>query len=736
MSGPALSDADELVGEVTEVVFRNEANGFGVVELLTTEGERHRASGPLAALLPGQPVRLRGSWVEHDRYGPTFAALFFEPAPPSSIGGLKAFLASEHFPGVGEKIAERLVERFGLGLPEVVMTAPERLAGVRGVSPVLATRVGECWRAAGELAELVQRLAVAGIGAATAAAVHRRFGDGAVALLEDNPWALLEVRGVTWTQVEALARALGLPLDDERRMIAGAVVAQRRNAARGGHMAVGEEELAVDVAALLRVGSQAARGAIEAARRAGRLVAEWHADERWWYLPADRAAEQGLADELARLHGARSRVGTEAAEYEADPLLTDEQASAVRAALTQAVSLLTGGPGTGKTRTVVEVVRACEEADLRVALCAPTGRAAKRLEELTLHPATTVHRLLEARPTSEGGFVFSHGPGRRLPHDLVVADEWSMADTRLAHALTAAVDDGAHLLLVGDSDQLPSVGAGAVLRDLQAQELGAVVSTTRLETIHRQAAQSRIVTLAHEVNAGAPPVVRGVDGDVFAVVEQPGRVADRVAEIVAVRAPEYFDCPSSDVQVLAPMYRGHAGVNRLNERLKERLNPAVGRPALGGFHEGDRVVQTRNDAALDVANGDIGEVIATDVREGELQVAFPQGLVTYQRADIGDLTPAWCLTVHKAQGGEWPVVVLVLDASHRALLWRELVYTAITRAARGLLLVGDPRLLVTAAAREGSGARLRRTLLVERLRVAGDLPGAAAPARVAESPAG
>jgi exodeoxyribonuclease V alpha subunit len=443
-----------------------------------------------------------------------------------------------------------------------------------------------------------------------------------------------------------------------------------------------------------------------------------HAPPERWYTRADLVAEEGLAEALARLCAAESRVRPVAGEFVergGDTALTPEQAEAVRAALTSAVSVLTGGPGTGKTRTVVEIVRACQARDLKIALCAPTGRAARRMEEVTGAGASTIHRLLEARPASGddgSGFVFGYSGLRRLPYDVVVADEWSMADVRLAWALAQAVPDGAHLVLVGDADQLPSVGPGAVLRDLLASP---AVPSTRLTTIHRQAAESRIVTLAHEVNAGQAPRIRGREGDVFAVPEHPLGVADRVAEIVATRAPSHFGLVPSDVQVLAPMYRGPAGVDRLNERLKERLNPAAGRRTVAGFHEGDRVVQTRNDAELDVANGDIGEVVATDAGARTLQVAFPHGLITYNGEQAADLTPAWCLTVHKAQGGEWPVVVLVLDHAHRTMLWRELVYTGITRASRALLLVGDPGLVVEAARRTGSGLRQRRTLLAARL---------------------
>jgi exodeoxyribonuclease V alpha subunit len=707
---------EELVGEVAAVVFTNEATGFGVVQL---DSDGARASGPLASLVLGQAVRLVGRWVDHERYGPTFETAWFEQAEPRSNAGLVAFLASGRFPGVGKTKAKRLVAAFGLELGAVIEQEPDRLCEVKGISPPLAEQIVAAWRRAGTLGELVAAFAPVDLGSAAAQAAYRRFGDDALALIVQDPYALLEVRGVAWTHVEALGWRAGVDPLDPRRLRAGVVTAHRERCYRAGHVFLETAELIAETARLLDVTCGQAEQALEIAEADRLLVRDTQpfdqAPPERWYTRADLAAEEGLAQALARLCAAESRVRPVAGAHKADPVLTSEQAAAVQAALSSAVSVLTGGPGTGKTRTVVEIVRACRARNLEIALCAPTGRAARRLEEVTGANASTIHRLLEARPASgdEGsGFVFGYDDFRRLPHDVVVADEWSMADVRLAWALTQAISDGAHLVLVGDADQLPSVGPGAVLRDLLASP---TVPSTRLTKIHRQAAASRIVTLAHEVNAGRAPRVRGREQDVFAVPEHPFAVADRVAEIVATRAPAHFNLTPSDIQVLAPMYRGSAGVDRLNERLKERLNPSAGRRAVAGFHEGDRVVQTRNDAELDVANGDIGEVAATDAVARTLQVAFPHGLVTYDGDQAADLAPAWCLTVHKSQGGEWSVVVLVLVPAHRKMLWRELVYTGITRASRALLLVGDPGLMVEAARCTGSGLRQRRTLLTARL---------------------
>ena len=705
-----------MTGEVAAVVFRNDGTGFGVVELAGDgNADGARAAGPLAALVEGQPVRLRGRWNDHERYGPTFTTVAYEITAPQTAGGLVTFLSSDRFPGVGPKLAARIVEAFGLDVATVIAEKPEELEGLAGISASLARTIADAWREAGALPELVATLTAVGLSPAAVTELHRRHGADAVDVIHRDPYAVIDLPGVKWAHAERLAAGMDIGRNDPRRLVA-AVRSSLMTELDQGHTCADTAALREAVARHTGCDALDNRRGMDTAVAQGHVAYDEIDGRSYWALASEQRREAGLAHELARLLGSpRRRV---AVSFDDDEL-TDLQRRAVTAALSEPVSVLTGGPGTGKTRSVRAVVQACAAADLNVALCAPTGRAAKRLEELTGHAATTVHRLLEAQPTvftdtDDATFTFSYGRDRRLPHDVIVMDEASMADTALAGALVEAVDDGSGLLLVGDIDQLPSVGPGAVLRDILRMD-PAIVGRVHLDQVHRQAAKSRIVTMAHELRSGAVAPPRGRDGDVFAVPQPARGLADRIAEIVAVRAPAFYDIEPSDVQVLAPMYRGPGGVDHLNVRLGERLNPPAGRPTVAGFREGDRVVQTRNDAELDVANGEVGEVAGVDVRAKTLRVGFPGGMVTFSAVAARNLRPAWCLTVHKSQGGEWPVVVLVLDRGHRSMLYRELVYTAVTRARRGLLLVGDPSLVSAAARRSGSGLEHRRTALVARV---------------------
>jgi exodeoxyribonuclease V alpha subunit len=713
VSDGLLAADEQLSGEVLGVFYADADRGFGVIEL-GTDGEEGgaRCSGPLADLVEGQTVTLSGRWIEHPRYGRTFEAVYYEQVSPTSLAGVHAFLASERFAAVPPGSIERVLTTFGAGAGRVIEHQPERLVSEAGIDAEDADELHRAWLSGLVLAELVRLVEPAGWPMDAVRAAHARFGAATVQIARDDPYALLDADRVRFAHADQLARRLGIDASDPRRLGAGARAAVAAARRRDGHQHLTRAECLAATSQLLKVDLLLAGSGVDAAIASGSLATQDLGGEPIVSVPGALEVEQDLAEEVARLlTSERTRLGPYASALAGAGDLTAGQVAAVRASFAHPVSVLTGGPGTGKTRTVEEVVRAAEAAGLEVALCAPTGRAAKRLEELVGRPATTVHRLLEARPTGGGGFAFRYGRFERLPHDLVVVDEVSMCDTWLAERLVSAVDTGSHLLLVGDPDQLPSVGPGDVLRDLVRS---GAVHVTALTEVHRQAADSSIVRLANEVLSGELGPLQGVDGDLF-IAEEPRRdaIVGRVVQAVAERAPEYFGVSVDEIQVLAPIYRGPAGVDALNVALKAALNPPDGRPSISGFHVGDRVMQTRNDPELDVANGDVGRVVDLAKREGTLRVAFQRGEVTYTKDQARDLTTAWAVTVHKAQGGEWPVVILVCDPSHRAMLWRNLVYTAITRAQRALIVVGRTEALRTAARSQREGER--RTGLAHRL---------------------
>lgn len=721
---------EELVGEVLGVHHADARTGFGVIELGPEDGgPGERCSGPLADLVEGQSVRLVGRRAVHPRYGPTFEAMLYEQVTPTDVAGLTSFLTSERFAHIGPEVIGRVLTTFGAAAGSAIEAGVEHLEREAGLQPDEATAIHAAWHAGLAMARLVRLVEGAGWPMDAVRSAHARFGADVVDVAREDPYLLLLAERVRFAHADALAAALGVPRDDIRRLVAGAVAGVRAARRQDGHQHLPHPDAVAAAASLLGVDPMLALDGLVRAVERGRLVADTLAGEEVVAVPAAHGDEVALAEGVRRLLAhARPVPGLtgedgddDGAEDDADDdgeavravlELTADQRAAVAVVAGAGVSVLTGGPGTGKSTTVRELVERARRGGANVALAAPTGRAAKRLEELTDHAATTVHRLLEARPDEEGGFRFRFGAAEQLPHDLVVVDETSMCDTWLAARLIEAVPDGAHLVLVGDADQLPSVGSGDVLRDLVRS--GAVPSV-ELEEIHRQAAGSRIVTLARGILAGEPGELRGVDGDVF-VAEEPDRsaIVARVVRTVAERAPEHFGVGVDDVQVLAPVYRGPNGVDALNTALKAALNPADGRPSVGGMHVGDRVMQTRNDPELDVANGDVGTVVDLSPRDGTVRVAYPRGEVVHPRGGVRDLVPAWAVTVHKAQGGEWPVVVLVLDPAHRVMLWRNLVYTAVTRASRALILVGRADALRSAAQQDHPSRR--HTGLAERLR--------------------
>ncbi len=703
---------------------------------------RVTAVGKIADPGEGQRVRLTGKWDRHHSHGAQFAFEASEPLRPATEAGLVKYLASKAFEGIGATLAKRIVDKLGTDALDRITEDPRSLDGVKGLRPEVADRLGGQLREQAEQHALFGYLARLGLGPLTAQAVAAKLGAAAEQEIERDPYTLAVVPTVGFLTADRVAKRLGVPPDDPRRL-RGAMRHVLDRASGEGHVLLPLSELLARAARALE--GAAPEGAFVRAlddmedglhiiidrdvlpeappldedrtdvlegtgRFAGRLPC---------YLPRMHRHEIALARGIERLQSTRVdplatpetlKIAEEAAGLDLHP----GQRDAVIELLRQPVALLTGGPGVGKTTIVRFVASLAEAGGCKVALASPTGRAAKRLAEATERRASTIHRLLEFVP-GEGTFV--HGVDKPLDAGLLIIDEVSMLDAALARRLVDAVHAPTRLVMVGDPDQLPSVGAGNVLADLIASKQ---IPVARLTQVFRQAEESLIVTNAHRTLAGELPRLpeRGdaqADFYFFPVEEDPVALAERLVEVVTDRIPRTFGLNwSEDVQVLAPMYKGPAGVDALNERLREALG-AKGREVLFGdqrWRTGDRVVQTRNDYERDVFNGDLGRIIRVD-QEGVVTVKFPEREVTYERGALGDLKPAFAMTVHRSQGGEFPAIVFPLTMQHSHMLQRNLFYTAITRAKRLVVLVGERRALARAIQTADHAGR--NSLLAQRL---------------------
>ncbi|HET8862742.1 MAG TPA: ATP-dependent RecD-like DNA helicase [Solirubrobacterales bacterium] len=714
MSGPAtLFDADAAAFsgtvEVLGVIFSAEDDGYAVLEVQDAEsGEGFALVGPVAHLSAGDRAEVSGDWQTHSRYGRQLKARGALPLDPADREGRIAYLTSLRH--IGPARAERLVDEYGESVLGAIAADPAGVFGaLRGVSAEQAATAAESWHASRAIRDLHVQLAPHGL-AHLAAPIHNRFGEGAMTVLHEDPYRLTEVAGVGFARADRIALAADVPPESDRRAQAAAVFALGE-AEQQGNSYLPVDELNRRTAQLIGL-----RPDPDVTVRARGLLL----DQGRAYRELTHASEVAVAETLAARAAAPPHIDHDPGESPPEDegadetrRLTEEQWAAVRGAFATRISVLTGGPGVGKTACTRAIVAEAQRADVSIALCAPTGRAARRLEEATGHEAQTIHRMLEWMPGREPGYR----PGHPLPVELAIVDESSMLNLRLIEVLLGGLAESTHVVFVGDADQLPPIGAGKPFEDLIAAGIAPVV---RLTQIFRQAARSMITTAAHEINQGRPPHLQPQgeqDHDFFFVDRAaPERALETVVEVVAERAPASFGVdPIREVQVLAPMYKGAVGIDALNERLQARLNPD-GRAAVSErFRVGDRLIQTRNSHELGLMNGSIVFLRADDPEEETILVDTDEGgSLTIPYGETATLRLAYAISVHKAQGCEVPVVVGVCHRSHSRMLTRPLLYTAITRARQSCVLIGDPAALEMAVKRDDSGAR--HSGLAERLR--------------------
>ena len=710
-----------VTGEVECVTYESEETGFRVIRIGAVKGRGSIvAVGKYPPVGPGTRVRVTGDFVNDPRHGEQFRVETLVPVAPDTLVGLERYLGSGLIPGIGPGFAKRVVEAFGMETLKVLDEAPHRLAEVPGLGARRAGEIHKRWASQQAISSIMLVLQTHGASPALAARIYDRYGERAAQVVQRQPYRLaLEVHGVGFKTADRIAQSLGIAGDHPDRAQAGTLHVLD-GASEQGHVAAPRPVLVERTAEMLGIDGAHVEAAIDALWASERVVVEGDLV----FSARLHAAEVAVAGELAKLLSspARPLPGLEAAltafEQGAGVELAPEQRKAVWAAANEKVVVVTGGPGVGKTTIVRAILSVFERAGLSVRLAAPTGRAAKRMTEATKRPASTIHRLLEYDPRLR---QFAVNADRPLEADAVVVDEASMIDVELARALLSAVPPAARLVVVGDVDQLPSVGPGAVLRDVIDS---ATVPFVRLERIFRQARESRIVQNAHAILHGQTPESAGADdpfADFFVIQRRdPEEAARTVVELVTERMPKRFGLhPRDDIQVLTPMHRGPAGTQALNAALQAALNPTGSFVERRGirFRAGDKVMQTRNDYERDVYNGDLGVVTRVDGEGGRLTVRYDERSVDYEDSELDFLVPAYATSIHKSQGSEYPAVVVPLLTSHFVMLSRNLLYTAVTRAKRLCVLVADPRAIRVALAETRREERLTR--LAERLRTQG-----------------
>ena len=697
---------ESLSGLVERVTFFNEENGFAVVKV-KAKGHRDFVTvvGALPSVSAGEWLTAEGQWVRDAQFGLQFRATIIKSTPPTTLEGIEKYLGSGMVKGIGPVYAKKLVDKFGDKIFEVIENASGRLQDVEGIGPMRRAKIKAAWADQKIIREIMVFLHSHGVSTSRAVRIYKTYGENAIERVRANPYLLAnEIHGIGFKTADQIAKRVGISHDSLMRACAGLehVLGEATDA---GHCALPVQMLKDEALGLLAVEEKLVEQALDRTVASGGLVRERVGDDELIFLPRIQAAEDYIATLMRTLAKAASRYpqidipkALDWFEAKSGMTLAPTQREAVTQALTNRVLVITGGPGVGKTTIVNAILKILRAKKVRCALCAPTGRAAKRMFETTGIEARTIHRLLEAR----GGGAFGRNESNPLECDLLVVDECSMVDLPLMSRLLRAFPPSASLLLVGDVDQLPSVGPGMVLRDLI--ESG-VVPVAQLTEVFRQAAHSKIITSAHQINSGYLPELpeKGAESDFFFVERgDPEQIAETLLEMVKSRIPGKFGVDMiREIQVLAPMNRGSLGIRELNARLQDTLNPARSNEAhvekFGWqFRVRDKVIQTENNYDKEVFNGDIGQIRKIDPEQREVVIQYDNREVTYDYGELDEVSLAYAITIHKSQGSEFPVVVIPLATQQFVLLQRNLIYTGITRGKKLVVLIGQRKALAIA----------------------------------------
>lgn len=725
-------------GVVERITYQNPENGYTVLKCAVKNyNDLVTVVGNLLDVNVGSVLLVDGNWKVDSKYGRQFLAESWEETMPATVFGIEKYLGSGLIKGVGPKFAKRIVQKFGTETIEVIESDEKRLLEVEGIGKKRIQMIHESWEKQKEIKNIMLFLQDHGVSTAFAGKIYRQYGNESIQIVKENPFRLADdIWGIGFRTADGIAQKLGFEKDDFARIRSG-IMYTLSALADEGHVYAEREQLIKKAVELLEADEMCIAGAIEKMRENKDLICEaWREEEGdSIYLPPFYYAETGVASRLRRLTQtpaqdrlwtslmqARQKTGNQDLSVDVKKIqervhmeYDEVQTEAIRQSAVSKVMVLTGGPGTGKTTTTQGIITAFQSFGLKILLAAPTGRAAKRMTEATGLEAKTIHRLLECKPP-EGYQKNEENP---LEGDVLIVDECSMIDIVLMNSLLKAIPLGMRLILVGDIDQLPSVGAGNVLRDIMDS---GTVPVIRLTRIFRQALSSRIITNAHRINQGQmPDISNGADTDFFFTSkEEPEEAAEEIVKLVKTKLPRYYAVAPSQIQVLTPMQRGVVGAGKLNLMLQEALNPQGDQLFRSGYayRVNDKVMQIRNNYEKEVFNGDIGLIVSVDMQNRVLSVDFDGRIVSYESTELDEIVHAYATTIHKAQGSEYPIVVMPVLMSHFVMLQRNLIYTGITRAKKVLVIVGTKKALAYAV--RNVTVTKRNTHLKMRLRESGE----------------